>query len=212
MEDYKTVLISDETEIEIKKSRFINMVFHIENEEAVEATLTQIRKKHYKATHVCWAYVLNTNPKRQKSSDDGEPPGTAGKPILDIINHRELKDVLVVVVRYFGGIKLGGGGLIRAYGGGAGDVINHCSIIKKQYSDQLRIVIHYPAYGSLSNGLLEKGIMPASEDFGEEVTLGFHIAVAETKEFLARVEDQTNGNVQVIMGEPAYVDVPEIVI
>ena len=132
MEDYKTVLISDETELEIKKSRFINMVFHIETEEEADAILAEIRKKHYKATHVCWAYVLNTNPRRQKASDDGEPSGTAGKPILEVIDHRDLKDVLVVVIRYFGGIKLGTGGLIRAYGGGASDVLNHCTVIKKQ--------------------------------------------------------------------------------
>lgn len=207
MEDYKTVLTPDETEIEIKKSRFINLVFHIEAEETAESILADIRKKHYKATHVCWAYVLNTNPKRQKASDDGEPSGTAGKPILDVINHRELKDVLVVVIRYFGGIKLGTGGLIRAYSGGASDVLNHCIIIKKQFSDQLDLVVSYSSYGGLSNGLLEKEVIPANEDFGENVTLAFQIPVAETEEFLAWVEDKTNGTAQVIMGHQAFVDV-----
>lgn len=207
MDDYKTVLTPDETEIEIKKSRFINMVFHIEAEETAELILADIRKKHYKATHVCWAYVLNTNPKRQKASDDGEPSGTAGKPILDVINHRELKDVLVVVIRYFGGVKLGTGGLIRAYSGGASDVLNHCITIKKQFSDQLDLVVSYSSYGGLSNGLLEKEVIPANEDFGENVTLAFQIPVAETEEFLAWVEDKTNGTAQVIMGQQAFVDV-----
>lgn len=207
MDDYKTVLTPDETEIEIKKSRFINMVFHIENEETAESILAEIRKKHYKANHVCWAYVLNTNPKRQKASDDGEPSGTAGKPILDVINHRELKDVLVVVIRYFGGVKLGTGGLIRAYGGGASDVLNHCTTIKKQFSDQLELVVSYSSYGGLSNGLLEKDVIPVSEDFGENVTLAFQIPIDETKEFLAWVEDKTNGTAQVIMGQQAFVDV-----
>lgn len=207
MDDYKTVLTPDETEIEIKKSRFINMVFHIEAEETAESILADIRKKHYKATHVCWAYVLNTNPKRQKASDDGEPSGTAGKPILDVINHRELKDVLVVVIRYFGGVKLGTGGLIRAYSGGASDVLNHCITIKKQFSDQLDLVVSYSSYGGLSNGLLEKEVIPANEDFGENVTLAFQIPVAETEEFLAWVEDKTNGTAQVIMGQQAFVDV-----
>ena len=207
MDDYKTVLRSDETEVEIKKSRFINLVFHVEDEASVDEILTEIRKKHYKSTHACWAYVLNTNPKRQKASDDGEPSGTAGKPILDVINHRELKDVLVVVVRYFGGIKLGIGGLIRAYGGGASDVLNHSCIIKKQFSDQVKIVIHYPSYGGLSNSLMEKEIFPVSEEFGENVTLNFQIAVAQTKAFLDWVEDQTNGTAQIIRGEQAYVDV-----
>jgi len=207
VEDYKTVLIPDETEIEIKKSRFINMVFHIETEAEAEAILAEIRKKHYKATHVCWAYVLNTNPRRQKASDDGEPSGTAGKPILEVIDHRDLKDVLVVVIRYFGGIKLGTGGLIRAYGGGASDVLNHCTVIKKQFSDQLQVTVSYASYGGLSNGLLERDVIPVNEDFGENVTLSFQIPVAETKEFLAWVEDKTNGTAQIIHGEQAFVDV-----
>ncbi|MDO9492879.1 YigZ family protein [Acetobacterium sp.] len=207
MDDYKTVLTPDETEIEIKKSRFINMVFHIEAEEEAEAILAEIRKKHYKATHVCWAYVLNTNPRRQKASDDGEPSGTAGKPILEVIDHRELKDVLVLVIRYFGGIKLGTGGLIRAYGGGASDVLNHCSVIKKQFSDQLQVVVSYSSYGGLSNGLLEREVIPVNEDFGENVTLSFQIPVAETNEFLAWVEDKTNGTAQIIPGKQAFVDV-----
>ena len=207
MEDYKTVLIPDETELEIKKSRFINLVFHIEAEAEAEAILAEIRKKHYKATHVCWSYVLNTNPRRQKASDDGEPSGTAGKPILEVIDHRDLKDVLVVVIRYFGGIKLGTGGLIRAYGGGASDVLNHCTVIKKQFSDQLQVTVSYASYGGLSNGLLERDVIPVNEDFGENVTLSFQIPVAETKEFLAWVEDKTNGTAQIIHGEQAFVDV-----
>ncbi|WP_373482121.1 YigZ family protein [Acetobacterium sp.] len=207
MVDYKTVLIPDETELEIKKSRFINLVFHIETEAEAETILAEIRKKHYKATHVCWAYVLNTNPRRQKASDDGEPSGTAGKPILEVIDHRELKDVLVVVIRYFGGIKLGTGGLIRAYGGGASDVLNHCTVIKKQFSDKLQVVVSYASYGGLSNGLLERDVIPVNEEFGENVTLSFQIPVAETKEFLAWVEDKTNGTAQIIQGEQAFVDV-----
>lgn len=207
MEDYKTVLSPDQTEIEIKKSRFINMVFHIEAEEEAEAILAEIRKKHYKATHVCWAYVLNSNPRRQKASDDGEPAGTAGKPILEVIDHRDLKDVLVVVIRYFGGIKLGTGGLIRAYGGGASDVLNHCSVIKKQFSDQLQVVVSYSSYGGLSNGLLEREVIPVKEDFGENVTLSFEIPVAGTAAFLAWIEDKTNGTASVIQGQPAFVDV-----
>ena len=207
MEDYNTVLTPCETEIEIKKSKFINLVYHGENEETMETILSEIRKKHYKATHVCWAYVLNSEQKRQKASDDGEPSGTAGKPILEVINHRELRDVLVVVVRYFGGVKLGTGGLIRAYSSGASDVLNMSQIIKKQFSDQLMIEISYSSYGGLISGLLEKDITPVHEDFGENVILSFQIPVEETKEFLAWVEDQTNGNSQVTIGQQGYVNV-----
>jgi len=210
VEDYKTVLNSQDTETEIKKSKFINLVFHGEDEETMETILGLVRKKHYKATHVCWAYVLNSEQKRQKASDDGEPAGTAGKPILEVINHRELLDVLVVVIRYFGGVKLGTGGLIRAYSGGATDVLNQAQVIKKQFSDQLKIVISYSSYGSLTSGLQDRGIMPVDEDFGENVTLSFQIPVADTQEFLDWVEDQTSGSSEVLMGEQAYVDIPEV--
>jgi len=207
MEDYNTVLNPYETEIEIKKSKFINLVFHAEDEETMEKILGEVRKKHYKATHVCWAYVLNSNPKRQKASDDGEPSGTAGKPILEVINHRELRDVLVIVVRYFCGVKLGTGGLIRAYIGGASDVLNQSQIIKKQFSDQVKILISYSSYGSLTSSLLEKEIIPVDEDFGENVTLSFQIPVAETQEFLDWIKDQTSGSSEVTMQEQTYVDI-----
>lgn len=196
-----------ETEIEIKKSKFINLVFHAEDEETLEKILGEVRKKHYKATHVCWAYVLNSDPKRQKASDDGEPSGTAGKPILEVINHRELRDVLVVVIRYFGGVKLGTGGLIRAYIGGASDVLKQSQIIKKQFSDQVKIHISYASYGSLTSSLLEKEIIPVDEDFGENVTLSFQIPVADTQEFLDWIKDQTSGSSEVTQEEQTYVDI-----
>ncbi len=206
MEDYLTVLESYETEIVVKKSRFLCCVFHVESEDNVGKILEECGKKHYKATHICFGYVLNTQPKRQKSSDNGEPSGTAGKPILDVINHRGLKDVLVVVIRYFGGVKLGTGGLIRAYGGGSSEVLNHAQTIKKQFSDQIKVVVSYSSYGGLSNGLLEKGIIPINEEFGENVILSFNISVTESSEFLKWIEDQTSGSAVITRSEPIFVD------
>lgn len=206
MEDYKTVLETCETELEIKKSRFLNFVFHIENEEEAEEIVSSLRKEHYKSTHVCWAYVLNTLPKRQKATDDGEPAGTAGKPILEVINHRELKDVLVVVIRYFGGVKLGTGGLVRAYGGGASDVLNEAQLIKKQYSDPVQITISYPLYGGLINQLTEINRVPVKENFEENVTLFFQIPVEETKSFIEWIRNQTNDQFEMQQDPPEYVD------
>ncbi|MEG0377426.1 MAG: YigZ family protein [Eubacterium sp.] len=102
--DYKTVLQMDETVLEIKKSRFIGRVYPITDEKDADEIIAKVKKEHYKANHVCSAWVLNTVPLRQKASDDGEPSGTAGKPILDVINLKEIKNILVVVIRYFGGI------------------------------------------------------------------------------------------------------------
>ncbi|MGL4607254.1 MAG: YigZ family protein [Eubacteriaceae bacterium] len=207
MKNYKTVFKPHEIEKEIKKSRFISLVFHVENEEEVALILSEIRKKHYKATHICSAYVLNTTPERQKASDDGEPAGTAGKPILEVINHRELKDVLVVVIRYFGGIKLGAGGLIRAYGSGGSDVLNQCQIVKMQFSQNMDVIINYPSYGGFINSLQEKKIVPVSEDFGENVQLSFQIPVEEVDIFKLWVEDITNGNAKLLQGKEEYIKI-----
>ena len=115
--------------------------------------------------------------------------------------------VVLALIAGFGGVKLGTGGLIRAYGGGASNVLNHCTVIKKQFSDQLQVVVSYASYGGLSNGLMEREVIPVNEDFGENVTLFFQIPVAETNGFLAWIEDKTNGTAQIIRSEPAFVDV-----
>jgi len=111
--------------IEIKKSKFLTYIYPYGNVEDIESTLKDLRQKHKDATHVCYAYVV-ASPNMEKCSDDGEPDGTAGKPILDVIKKNNLTDVLIVVVRYFGGIKLGAGGLVRAYSSSAGDIVKLC--------------------------------------------------------------------------------------
>lgn len=111
--------------IEIKKSKFIAYIYPFSDVESVDNQLSILRKQHKDATHICYAYVLS-NPNLEKCSDDGEPDGTAGKPILDIIKKNNLTDILLVVVRYFGGIKLGAGGLVRAYSGAGSEVLKNC--------------------------------------------------------------------------------------
>lgn len=116
----KTIKNDESILIEIKKSKFIGLSFFCENIEMANEYVKVIRSKHKKATHVCFAYIVNSN---EKASDDGEPQGTAGIPILDVLKKQKLKNVLVVVVRYFGGIKLGAGGLVRAYSETASSVV-----------------------------------------------------------------------------------------
>lgn len=192
MPDYQTVLEPAETETVIKKSRFIGRVYHVESEEEIDEIISAVRKEHYKSTHVCSAWRLATDPLRQKASDDGEPSGTAGRPILEVIERRELKNVLVIVIRYFGGIKLGAGGLIRAYSGAASSVLDAAQIIKKVLCSCISVTIDYSQYGAFKNHLSEWQIAPVSEDFGEKITLKFEIPAAETEDFLARVVESTN--------------------
>ena len=205
--NYHTILEDYETEVVIKKSRFISRIYHVESEEDIDSILTFVKKEHYKATHVCSAWVLNTLPLRQKANDDGEPSGTAGKPILEVIHHHHLTNVLVIVIRYFGGIKLGAGGLIRAYASGATQVINKAQIILKQYSHYLCISIDYNQYGSLKNLLTEKNILPISEEFGEDVTLDFYLPVEESQSFVHMIREHTNDRFSYeILGEE-FIDI-----
>ena len=207
-QDYLTVLTPFETELEIKKSRFIGRVYPIQDETEADTILAAVKKEHYKATHVCSAWVLNTVPARQKASDDGEPSGTAGKPILEVINKRAVKNVLVLVIRYFGGIKLGAGGLIRAYSGTAAEVLNQCEVVKKQFSDIIKVEIDYTSYGGLMNVLAAAGYKPAAESFGEKVGLDFEIEVKKTEGFLALIRETTNGRFDYAVVEQRYVDIP----
>lgn len=133
MKRYLTV--SDcETEIVIQRSRFISFAYHIENEEEALDKLKGLRKKYFDATHICYAYVADTSGNKVKFSDDGEPSGTAGQPILEVIKAKEMKLTLVAVVRYFGGIKLGAGGLTRAYSSASSEVLKITEIQEFVYS------------------------------------------------------------------------------
>ncbi len=115
---YFTVKQRGEHEIVIQKSRFIAHFARVETEEEAQDFIQEIKKQHWSATHNCSAYLIGEQDQIQKANDDGEPSGTAGVPMLEVLKKRELKDTVVVVTRYFGGIKLGAGGLIRAYGEG----------------------------------------------------------------------------------------------
>ena len=116
MNEFVTISEHDTAEIIEKKSRFIANIFHVENIEQVEEQLNKIKKQHYSARHNCYAYrIIKNDMIIEKSSDDGEPGGTAGVPILNVLEKEKLTNVLAIVVRYFGGIKLGAGGLVRAY-------------------------------------------------------------------------------------------------
>ena len=120
---------------------------------------------------------------------------------------RELKDILVIVIRYFGGIKLGAGGLIRAYSGSATDVLDHAQIVKKQLSDIVSVTIDYTSYGGLMNVLNAAGFKTAGEDFGEQVTLTFEIEVAKTEDFIALIRETTNDRFEYTILDQKFVDI-----
>lgn len=131
------------SEIEIKKSRFITYLYPIETEDEFQSYLAAIRKEHYKANHHCQAFILNEDSSIQRMSDDGEPSGTAGVPMLEVLKNNELTYVMAVTVRYFGGTKLGAGGLIRAYSSAVSDALNEATIIKNITQTMVNLIIDY---------------------------------------------------------------------
>ena len=205
---YYTVQGYGHREIEINKSRFISYVNRVVTEEEALAFIETIRKRHWDATHNCSAYVIGDNDQHQKSSDDGEPSGTAGKPILEVIKKMNLKDTIVVVTRYFGGIKLGAGGLVRAYGKSAAAGLEAAGIIERQLYTLLAVQIEYALLGTVENNLRNHHYLITDKQFAATVTV-FALAPSGQEAVLeAKLADWTSGQAQVEYLEQQYVDVP----
>lgn len=143
MVNYYSIASLTEDELVINKSRFLTYLLPVDSEEDIEDALSQIRKAHPKATHHCYAYILSEDGIIQKSNDDGEPSGTAGIPILEVLKQNQLTKILAVVVRYFGGIKLGAGGLIRAYSSSVSQALQKCQIIMNLDQDIINLTLAY---------------------------------------------------------------------
>lgn len=142
--DFKTIEKENSAEIVEKKSRFIANFYNVESKEEAEEKIKQIKKKYYDAKHHCFAFsIIEENGITQKSSDDGEPSGTAGAPILNIIKSNNLQNVVIIVTRYFGGILLGTGGLTRAYSEAAGKVVEQSELIQKEPGMEVELEIDY---------------------------------------------------------------------
>lgn len=168
MEDsYKTIEHPAEGYLTEKKSKFISHIVPVKSTEEVKEIVEEHRKKYYDARHVCWAYMLGWERDEFRWNDDGEPSGTAGKPILGQINSAELTDVLILVVRYFGGTLLGTGGLIKAYKEAAADAIAHAEIVEKTVDDRIVIRFEYPLLNEVMRVLKQYEEVQWKQDFRE---------------------------------------------
>ena len=203
---YSTVNGYGEARTEIEKSLFIAYVSRAETEADAQAFIGQIRKKHWDATHNCAAYVIGEAPGLQKADDDGEPSGTAGRPMLEIIKKNGLRDTVVVVTRYFGGIKLGAGGLIRAYGKSAGAGLKAAGLVERTLHQQLAVIIDYPLLGQLENQLKLHHYTISNKEFAQQITLTVLEPQGEDK-LIQLVADWTSGLARVVPTGEGYVDV-----
>ncbi|WP_214781782.1 YigZ family protein [Exiguobacterium sp. S3] len=196
IESNYTIKQSGTYEVIIQKSKFIAHFKRVETEEEAQAFIQAIKKEHWNANHNCSAYIIGERNEHQKANDDGEPSGTAGMPMLEVLRKRHLKDTVVVVTRYFGGIKLGGGGLIRAYGGTVSEGLDAVGIVERLPMQQLTLTVDYTWIGKVENELRQSSYLLDDIIYADLVTFHVSVPVEETEEALAWLTDMTNGQGQ----------------
>lgn len=206
LSNYFTVKKEGSDQIIIQKSRFIGYVKRVESEEAAQAFIQEIKKKHHDATHNCSAYMIGENDQIQKANDDGEPSGTAGVPILEVLKKQHLKDTAVVVTRYFGGIKLGAGGLIRAYGNTTSQAIQTTGVVKRQRMQGYSITVDYTLLGKLENVLRTSDHILKSINYLEKVEFIVYVKIGEEQKFLDWIVDLTSDTAIIEEKDTAYIE------
>jgi uncharacterized YigZ family protein len=204
LKEYVTILEPGTDEIVEKKSRFIGYVRHVESEEEALDFVNEIKKKHYDARHNCYAYALGTEQPLLRFSDDGEPGGTAGKPILEVITGMELVDVCIVVTRYFGGTLLGTGGLVRAYTDASKACIAATTVVKKRLVTPVSITTNYTDFGKIQYLLGNEGIEIKDSVYGEEVVLQVEIFVDDLQRVLKAITEATAARAVFAQAEPVF--------
>ena len=193
MQTYQTVYEAGSGEIVEKKSRFIAHVFPVHTEEEVLRQIEQMKKKYWDARHNCYAYILGDDGGITRCSDDGEPSGTAGRPILDVLTGQGLTDVLVVVTRYFGGTLLGTGGLIRAYSAAAQEGLKHSRVITKRLGKRLTIRTDYNGIGKLQYVVMNLGLPVEDTEYGEDVRIKVFVAAEDYERVEKEITEASNG-------------------
>jgi len=194
LEEYLVPTQYGEDEFTEKKSRFIGRVWPVETEEEALACIQAMKKQHYDATHNCWAYVIKDGPMR--FSDDGEPGGTAGNPMMQVLQRENLYNVCCVVTRYFGGILLGAGGLVRAYTKGAKIAVDAAGKSMKRVWSVLYIPCPYTYYERMKLEVAAFGGIIRDTQFAAEVELEILVAQADAQPFLDKITDMTSGTVE----------------
>lgn len=204
LSQYKTVYAGGEAEIIEKKSRFIATVKPVKSEEEAIAFIEGLKKKYWNATHNCSAYVIGEHFQVQRCSDDGEPSGTAGKPMLDVLLGEELHDTAVVVTRYFGGTLLGTGGLVRAYQASTKAGLEASTVITKMHGSRVSVETDYTGLGKIQYILGQRGLTILNSEYTDKVTLEVLLPEAEVKAVMAEITEGTNGQAVMEVMEECY--------
>ena len=209
MKPYKTLLRAASDEFVVNKSRFIGHGCPCETEEAALAFLAGIRARHKDATHNCYAYIVGANMGIMRYSDDGEPGGTAGMPIIEVMKARGVTNCAVVVTRYFGGILLGAGGLVRAYSQGAAAALNACGVGVMHPTARYLLEVPYPMLGRLEFFLKTEPVIVEEKQFADAVILTLVVRTSDEEAFAARLTNISEGRLEPLRCEEFYRPWPE---
>ncbi|WGG45442.1 YigZ family protein [Rossellomorea sp. DA94] len=203
---YNTVKGYGENEITIERSRFITYVNRVETEEEAQEFIASIKKKHHDANHNCSAYMIGEQNMIQKANDDGEPSGTGGVPMLEVLKKRDLKDTVVVVTRYFGGIKLGAGGLIRAYGRAVSEGLNATGIVERRLMRVMKTKIDYTWLGKVENEVRSSHYQLKDIHYLDAVEVEVYVEEASKNQFEDWMTELTNGQGEIHESNVVYLE------
>jgi len=206
LKHYYTVKQAGSHEIVIQKSRFIGYVERVSTEEEAITFIQKIKKQHHDATHNCSAYIIGDHDQIQKANDDGEPSGTAGIPMLEVLKRMSLKNIAVVVTRYFGGIKLGAGGLIRAYSSTTSETLKHIGLVKGELMQGFSLTIEYPLLGKVENALRQSPYVIDRINYLENVELIVYVHTNDVDTFESEMINLTNNQITILPKDKKYIE------
>jgi uncharacterized YigZ family protein len=204
--DYDTILEVYEDEITLKGSRFIGILMPCPKEEDIPVCLEKVSEKYRNATHYCYAAIFNGSERKEKSSDNGEPSGTAGKPILFMLKGSELSDVICIVVRYFGGTLLGTGGLVHAYTEASKLVLDKVSRYTRTACAVYRFTLDYGYYNSFESKCRDLMAKSPQCDYSDKVDVKVWIRIDDEEDFVRRITDLTERHVMLKQSEDEYIE------
>ena len=207
-EPYLTIAKNTTYEQIIKKSRFICSIARVSSDEEAQQFIASIQAANKKATHNCFAYMIGDNDQIQRESDNGEPSGTAGIPILESLKLAKIHNVVAVVTRYFGGIKLGAGGLIRAYSNTTTEAIHQAGLVQRIKQEILKITVTYALHDLLLYYLKENNREVASEEYGVNVETSIYVNETDLKDGKEKLINRFNDQLQITEGDQRFNEIP----
>lgn len=198
MKKFITIKENSYDEFVEKKSTFITHLVRVTSEEEAREFIQKMKKKHYDATHVCSCYVVGDNNEITRANDDGEPSGTAGAPMLDVLVKNEIKNVCAIVIRYFGGTKLGTGGLVRAYGGGVINALKNATLVERKDALEIRLELDYSLNGKIEYEIEKTNFIVNNLEYTDKIIYTIYVMEEDYDSFQSWIANLTNGQFKIL--------------